>query len=299
MKIKSVKKFTTRFKKMAFGGVPDEEVLASHTFFDEKGNLVAEEKIDEDDGILEISKYVYDASGKMVRHDLIMEAEGISEIYEFNRDEKGRLLSEIKYYGEDPGEKTEYTYSTHDQPVTIARYDADGEPEAFEKISYNERDLLVEHHKMGPDKKVIEITKIDYNEKDEPVEKKVFDINNKLLRTTVISYNDKSELIRITEKNSDGIVISDVISTYDERGNVIQRKVRDFHSRTLRFEFDEHDNCITEEVFDENGNLTMKSNYEFDDNKQLIADSGYFMDMNRSAQMANTQNRYEYEYYNT
>jgi len=297
MKVKSIKKYTTRFKKMAFGGVPDEEVLASHTFFDEKGNLVAEEKIDEDDGILEINKYLYDDSGKMVRHNLIMEAEGISEMYEFNRDEKNRLLSEIKYYGEDPGEKTEYSYSTHDQPVTIARYDADGEPESFEKIAYNERDLLVEHQKMGPDQKLIETTKIGYNEKDGPIEKRVYDAKDKLIRTTAISYNDKGELVRITEKNSDGIVISDIISTYDDRGNVIQRKIRDFHSRTLRFEFDESDNCITEEIFDENGNLTMKSNYEFDENKQLISESGYFMDMNRSAQMANTQSRYEYEYF--
>ena len=297
MKIKSIKKYTTRFKKMAFGGEPDEEVLASHTFFDEKGNLVAEEKIDDEEGILEVNKYTYDASGKMLKHELIMEAEGISEVYEFNRDEKGRLLSEIKYYGEDPGEKTEYTYSTHDQPITIARYDADGEPESFEKIVYNERDLLVEHHKMGPDQKHVETTKIDYNEKDAPVEKRVYDNKDKLIRTTLISYNDKGELVRITEKNGDGIVISDIVSTYDDRGNVIQRKIRDFHSRTLRFEFDENDNCITEEVFDENGNLTMKSNFEFDENKNLLTESGYFMDMNRSAQMANTQSRYEYEYY--
>ncbi|MBL0342466.1 MAG: hypothetical protein IPP71_17115 [Bacteroidetes bacterium] len=151
--------------------------------------------------------------------------------------------------------------------------------------------------KWVPDQKHVETTKVDYNEKDAPVEKRVYDNKDQLIRTTKISYNDKGELVRITEKNGDGVVISDIASTHDDRGNVIERKIRDFHSRTLRFEFDENDSCITEEVFDENGNLTMKSNYEFDENKNLLTESGYFMDMNRSAQMANTQSRYEYEYY--
>lgn len=297
MKLKSIKKYTTKFKSMAFSDEPETEILTLHSIFDENGHLTGEEKIDQDEGDLEINRYRYNSTGKLIQHELILESEGISELYEFLRDEKDRIVKEVKYYGEDPGERTEYTYEAHEQPITIARYDADGEPETFDTIIYNEKDLVQEHHRLGPDKKLIEKAEIIYGEKDQPVEKKVYDDKNKLIRITTFSYNEKGDVTRIIDKNPDGVITSDVVSIYDERGNVIERKIRDFHSRTFRFAFDENDNCTQEETFDENGNLTMKSNYEFDENNRMINESGYFLDLNRSSQMANTHSRYEYEYF--
>jgi len=281
---------------MAFGGDPDSEVLSVHSMFDASGNIVEEIRIDEEDQV-EKHTFAYDGTGKLVRHELIIESDGVSESFEYARDEKGRITAETKFYGEDEGESVVYVYEAHDQPVMIERFDSDSELESIEKISYNDRNLLIEHKRFKPENELLETTNITYNEKDLPVEKVVMDNAGHVTSTTFLEYNDKGEPVRITEKNNQGKVISDVTSVYDDRGNVVERKVRDFHSRTLRFVFDERNNCIEETVYDENGNLTMKSNYEFDENNQLTTESGYFLDMNRGSQLANTQSHYEYEYY--
>lgn len=296
MKIKSSKKYTTRFKKMAFGGDPDEEVLAVHSFYDDKGNVTEEIRLDEEDNI-EKHTFTYTDAGKLLRHELMIEADGISETFVYDRDEKGRVIKETKFYVEDEGESTAYEYAAHIQPVRIAKFDSDNEPESVELIIYNDNELLIEHRKFDNENKLLEITEVSYNDKKLPAEKRVLDKNSVLISTTLFLYDDKDEMIRVVEKNKEGKIISDIISVYDERGNVTERKIKDFHSRTLRFDFDERNNCVEETVYDEHGNMTMKSNYEFDEHNNLVAESGYFLDMNRGSQMANSQSRYEYEFY--
>ncbi len=296
MKIKSSKKYTTRFKKMAFGGEPDGEILSVHSLYDDQGKVIEETRIDEEDQE-EKHVFAYSETGKLIRHELSIESDGISETFEYTRDEKGRVIQEIKYYGDDPGERVVYVYAAHEQPVSISRFDADGEPETVETISYNEKNLLTEHINANAANKITEVSRIEYDENDRPVKKTVFDGKDEMISVTSLSYNENNELIRITEKNKEGKVVSDITTTYDERGNVTSRKVRDFHSKSLQFSYDENDNCIEEAVYDEHGNMTMKSNYEFDADNHIISESGYFLDMNRGSQMANSQSRYEYEFY--
>lgn len=296
MKIKVTKKYTTRFKKMAFGGDPEGEVLAVHSIFNDKGNVIEEIRIDEDDQI-EKHQFVYNDAGKLIQHDLLIESDGISEMFVYERDEKGRILKETKFYGEEEGERTIYEYSSHEQPVSIERFDADNEPESFDTITYNDKDLLTEHRRFNNEKKLIEISQLSYNDKNLPIEKRVLNEKSDIVSITTLVYNDKDELIRMTEKNKEGKTTSDIISVYDDRSNVIERRIRDFHSRSLQFVYDERDNCVEEAVYDEHGNMTMKSNYEFDEKNNPIAESGYFLDMNRGSQMANSQSRYEYEYW--
>ena len=282
---------------MAFSGRPDEEVLSVQSHYDEKGNLVEEFKIDDDDGTNERIVYMYNDQGKLIRHEHLMENEGISESFVYTRDEKGRVTCEWKHYGDDPGEKIVYHYEAHNQPVKIERYDADGDAESFETIIYNEKDQLIEHHKLAPDETFVEKTVITYNEKELPVEKHVYNNKGDVIQTTAINYNDKNEVIRVTEWNADGKVTSDITSTYDEKGNVTERKIKDFHSRTLRFAYDDNDNCISEETYDEHGNLVMRSTYEFDEHNHLTAESGYLLNTSGSGKHGNSHSRYEYEFW--
>lgn len=297
MKVKVSRKYTLKFQKMAFGGEAEGEVLEVESFYDEKGNITEQVNSDEEGNLIEKSIFLYDASNRIIKHELHMLVDDVHEILVYERDDKGRVLSETKMYGDDPGEQTLYSYAEHESPVSIQRFDADGEHESFEELTYNDAGYPVEHLKFGPDKLLVEKTTISYNSNNKPVEKLLMDSNGNLLKTTLIVYDEKGQLTRVTEKNDAGKVISDIISLYDERGNVIERKVKDFHSRTIRFKFDEHDNCIEEEMLDENGNMTMKSNFEFDENNLLISESGYFTDMNRSSNMSNSHSRYEYEFY--
>ncbi|HEX5001082.1 MAG TPA: hypothetical protein VFW78_01190 [Bacteroidia bacterium] len=295
--IKTVRKYITRFKKMAFGGEPDGELLGQVSHYNESGKLISEIKYDPETGLPEKNEYSHDDQGRLIKHVMILEHDGISETFEYNRDEKGRVVNELKLYGDDPGEQTVYEYLAHEHPVKIEKFDADGDAESVETVTYNEKDLPVELLHYNNEGNLEERTVFTYNEADKPVGRTTYDAEDAVLKTMTLRYNDKGELVRVTEKNAEGVVISDVITAYDAKGNVIERKVRDFHSRTLQFHYDDNNNCIEEVMLDENGNLIMKNTFEFDDENKLISESGYYMDMNRSQEGANTMARYEYEWH--
>lgn len=296
-KIKTSRKYTTRFKKMAFGGDPDGEFLSHIIQYDDQGNMTEEIKFDPETGLPEKNIYSYDANGRMIAHQLIMEHDGISETFRFIRDDKGRVTTEVKFYGDDEGEKSIYAYDAHEHPVRIEKFDADGEPESVETVTYNAKDLPVLVLKTNADGTVEEKTEFEYHENGKPLKRITYNADNRQIREMIFQYNDRDELIRVTDKNADGVITSDIISTYDDRGNIIERKVRDFHSRILRFKYDDRNNCTEEEMLDENGNLIMKNTFEFDEQNQVTAESGYYMDLNRSQERANTVARYEYEWY--
>jgi YD repeat-containing protein len=296
-KIKSAKKYTTQQQKLSFGNSETEEILASESFYDQNGNLCEEIKSGDDHSENERHVFEYDAQGKLIRHVLELTTDGISETLVYTRDEKGRVVVDQKFYGDDPGEKVTFEYHAHQQPVKIERHDPDGELESVEILTYDESDKLIQHQKFDAHNQIVETTSIAYNEKGLPSEKKVTDSDGNEISSTEITYDENGDVIRITEWNEQGKITSDVLSVYDERRNVTERKIKDFQSRTLKFGYDEHDNCIVEEVYDENGNLIRKHSYEFDDQKQITSETSLFLDPMRGGNFNNSSSRYEYEYW--
>jgi YD repeat-containing protein len=266
-------------------------------FYDTAGNMTEEIKFDSDTGLPEKNSYTYDALGKMLTHHLELEHDGVSETFVFTRDEKGRVTSEVKLYGDDPGERTNYSYDAHEHPNRIEKFDADGEPESVETVTYDAKNLPVTIVKSDGTGKTEEITGFEYNDEGRPLKRTTHGPDQKLLKEMTFAYNDRGDVTRVTEKNAEGVITSDIMSVYDDRGNVTERRIRDFHSRILKFTYDDRNNCIEEDMLDENGNLIMKNTFEFDAQNNLLAESGYYMDMNRSQERANTVSRFEYEFY--
>ncbi len=297
MKVKSLKKFTVRHKKLAFGGEPDEEIFASQVNYDEQGNVVEQLKIDDDEGINERNIYSYNDSGKLICHEVHLDMEGFYERFDFTRDENNRLTCEQKYYGDDPGERIVFYYDSHDHPVKIEKFDADGEQEQVELFKYDDKHNLVENHKFDNSGNLLEKSTIEFNEKNLPVAKYVYDSNGDLVKGTTLEYNEQGEPTTIDEKNASGKLISRVHSVYNEKGLVIERHIKDFHSRVMKFVYDEQNNCIEESLYDEHGNLTMKLTYEYDDENRLVFDSAYYLDASGGGSRVNSMNRYEYEFW--
>lgn len=298
-KIRCVKKYTTIQQKLSFGNSEPEEILASESFYDQNGNLLEEHKTGDDDSEHEKHIFEYDSNGRLLKHFLEITSEGISETIVYIRDEKGRVVSDQKFYGDDPGEKITYEYLAHQQPVKIERYDPDGEPEFIETLTYDQNDRLTEHRKYDSENRLIEATFITYNDKGLPSEKKLTDSRGHKISSTEITYDENGDVTRITEWNDAGKITSDVISVYDERRNVTERKIKDYQSRTLRFSYDDNNNCTVEEVYDENGNLIKKHSYEFDEHNRMIAETSLFLDPMRGGNFNNSGSRYEYEFWTT
>ena len=66
--------------------------------------------------------YEFDSNGKLLSHTLLYAVDEVTEKRVLTRNEKGFLLSEVKYYGTDAGEKTEYEYDEKDNITAIIHY---------------------------------------------------------------------------------------------------------------------------------------------------------------------------------
>ena len=92
-------------------------------------------------------------------------------------------------------------------------------------------------------------------------------------------------------------MISGVISLYDEDRNLIEKQIKDYYSKTVRYQYDEHNRCISNELFDSNGMLMRKNLFEFDEDGNVVAEQTYEMDTTRGGRDKHFSSRYEYEYY--
>lgn len=296
MKIKVRRKYTSNLRQMAFGGSAADERLVEELVYDERGRILQSRKW-EDDGAIESNQYVYDAEGNIVEHTMRLETEDVSERFVFERDAKGRVIAETKYYGEDAGEQTVYAYGDWDTPTKITRYDVDGELESVETLEYDAQGNVITHVKADAEGLLIEQALIAYDTNGKPVSKSVMNSNRITQAVTTIAYDESGRVVRATDKNADGMVISDVASQYDDRGNVVLRKIRDFNSRLLRFEYNDQDQVLIEEVLDGNGNLIMRNTMEYDEHGHLSSESEFWLDTGRGRGDGNSVSRFEYEFF--
>src|ERR1041384_4273918 len=101
-KVKSIKRYSFEHKMLKFGEVNGHETdyLSLITNYDDKGNIVEEQKINPENEVEEINTFVYSKEGKLMEHVMLMVEDNAKEVLKIERDEKGRLVKEQKYYGD-------------------------------------------------------------------------------------------------------------------------------------------------------------------------------------------------------
>ena len=298
-KIKSVKRYNRYFKTFNFSNtqeIAEEEHLESNTTLDESGNTLLEEKFNVDGELEERNTYTYNPQGKLMEHSLLYAVEDVTEKRILKRDDKGRLIVETKYYGDESGEHTEYVYDEKGEPIERKNYDEEGTFISLEKFSYNEKGGLSEQVKFGPDQKVEERTVFQQPD-DKTIEQLEYEGADKLKNKTVIRFNEAGKELSSVQTTPDGKLISGVYSVYDDKGNLVERQYKDFYSKTVRYQYDEKNQLVMQELFDGNGLLLRKNMYAYDDDGNMSLEQTYEMDTSRGGRDKHFETRYEYEFY--
>lgn len=298
-KIKTIKRYNQNYKLFGFTeGQPKAEVefLESETVINSEGNVLSESKFDADGEPEEKNSYRYEAHGKPVEHILHLIAEDMTEKRIFNRDEKGRLLEEIKYYGDDTGERTTFVYDEKDNLVERKYFDEEGDFQAHETFSYNKDGSLLEHKKTNKEGKIEEHRSFINND-DRTIEQHEYNDDGSLSSKTIFKFDEAGKEISSIQTTADGKLISAVTTTYDDNGNEIEKQFKDFYSKTVRYSYDDNNRCLTNELFDVNGVLIRKNLYEYDEEGNVIAEQTYEMDTSRGGRDKHFGIRYEYEFY--
>jgi hypothetical protein len=298
-KIKTIKRYNRPFKPFSFANSQDqadEEYLESDAELDESGNTLVETKYSEDGEVEEKNSYRYNQEGKLLEHTLLYAVDDVTERRMLTRNEKGFLLSEIKYYGDDSGERTEYVYDEKDNLIEKRHFDEEGVFVGKENFKYDEIGSLTEHIKYTNTDAIEEhytFQKID----DKTIEQVQHNPDGSLANRTVIRFNDEGKELSSEQKTADGKLISSITTVYDEKGNITERHYNDFYSKTNRYVYDENNRCIMQELFDGNGTLVRKNMYGYDEEGNVISEHTYEMDTTRGGRDKHFETRYEYQYW--
>ncbi len=295
-KIKSLKRYNQNYRNFNFSDLTshaDEEFVDMEVLFDADGNIIEEIKYDLTGEIEEKNSYTFNSNGKLLTHTLLYALDDATEKRVLTRNEKGLLISEIKYYGDDTGEKTEYEYDEKDNVTAIIRYDEEGLLISREEIKYNEKGNIIDRTTYSPDKAIL--AKITFSlPENNQVEENEFDEKGVLVSKTLLKFNENGKELSSLQTTPQGKLIASVQNTYDERGNIIEKIYKDFYSKTLKYSYNEKDNLTIQELYDDNGLLLRKNMFEYDEDGNVIAEQTYEMDTSRGGRDKHFGTRYEY-----
>jgi YD repeat-containing protein len=299
-KIKTIRRFMQLYKNFSFSELmtrADAEFIDMQIDMDEAGNVLSESKFSEEGELEEKNSYTYNSQGKLTGHVLLFAVEDVTERRELRRDDKGRLLEEIKFYGDDTGERTEYQYDDKDNVSSIVYYDEEGNFSSREEMRYNDDASLTERIRYDGENNVTERLSIGVASEEKQVEEIEFNPDGSVKSKALVKFNEAGKEVSSVQRTPEGKLISSVESTYDEKGNVVERRYKDFYSKTLRYAYDEKDRLITQELYDGSGMLLRKNIYEYDEEGNVTAEQTFEIDTSRGGRDKHFGTRYEYEFF--
>ncbi len=299
-KIKLVRRLNQRYKNFSFSELmtkADEEYLESVLEMDQAGNVLSESKFDKQGELEEKNALTYTSDGKLIEHVLYYAMDDVTEKRLLNRNEEGRLLEEVKFYGDDAGERTAYEYNENNLISAIIEFDEEGSFISREEIKYDSEGSVFERIKSDENGNLIDRVLFEKANDSKVLLEKEFGSDGELKNVTTISFNEKGKELSSYQSTPEGKLITGIETSYDDKGNVIERDYKDFYAKTVRYEYDENNRMITQELFDGSGLLLRKNIYEYDESGNLLAEQTFEMDNSRGNKEKHFGTRYEYEFY--
>jgi len=298
-KIKSIRKYSQRYKNLSFSelmSVADEEFLETVIELDAEGRVLSESKFANDGELEENNLFSYNPQGKLTEHVLVFAVEDVTEKRVLKRNEKGLLLEEVKYYGDDTGERFTYTYNEKEDVTSITRFDEDGVFDYCEEMTYDSGGSLAERVKKDQSGNVLSKMMFSKNTDDHSVEENEYKSDGTLESKTVYKFDESGREISAVQTTKDGKLISSVVSVYDENGDMVERHYKDFFSKLVKNTYDDQHRILTTELFDNTGLLLRKNIHTYDEEGNLATEQTFEMDTSRGGRDKHFGTRYEYEF---
>lgn len=299
-KIRQIRKYNQRYKNFSFSEVmnkADEEYLEAVVEMDDKGQVLSESKFLKNGALDEKSSFQYSDGGKLAEHILHHASEDTTEKRILRRNEKDLLLEEVKYYGDDSGERTAYQYDDKDRIIAIEQYDEDGIHVSTEAIQYDEKGSVTERAMQDADGTLQEKYIFEHNPATFTIIEYHYDGKGDLQSQTLMTFDAKGAEVSSVQTTASGKLIAATYSQYDEKGNLVQRDYKDFYSKTVKNTYDDESRLLVQELYDGHGLLLRKNIFEYNDAGQLTSEQSFELDTSRGGTDKHFGTRYEYDFY--
>lgn len=214
-----------------------------------------------------------------VRVFLMTERESYGSKSTYEYDENGNKLVITIYMDGEPFNQHRYEYNEDNNPVSSKSYRyTDGEKTETTRTRYEynddghlERTVTYSNgKKTGTGKFVCD--------EDGNILKSVFyDTDGSQTGYATYEYNSDGKEISYEHYSADGKLTSSEETTYDQNGNITKFVAWStkadgtlYISRHYEETYDDNGNCITHRSFDENGEISYDSTYEYDSDDRLL-----------------------------
>lgn len=256
----------------SFGEVPaDKGHLHHETYYDAQGRAIKEVKYFEDGGTDEVHEYAYDEKGRVTEEKLYYALSESEDITRTTYDDASRIVEEVLYYGDEPADKTVTQLDEHDHPLSIVRYDEEGEFLEKETFAYYKPGLIKEHRFLDDQEELIKKETSIYNDQDEVVEQHIWSADPDEINQTVTIQHEPQKTIS-EAKDEDGNLLYTRTHELDAKGRILKLIHADAQGgryQEQRSEYDDKDNLVMQEWVDAAGNVLRKQLFTYSEEGQL------------------------------
>jgi len=216
------------------------EYPALYRQFDHDGKLLEELSYDSNGNLAEKYSFVY-KDGILKEQIIFMDDESIGE-HKFFEYSDGRISKIITKYAENYSDETAISYDAEGRLISKITYDEgeEGEKHLYEYSNdSNTYKIFDDYGKLETQEKR------KFSSEGNLVQLVTTDYKDDIETTTDYTYNDKNFLIEEISRNKKNLIISNIIYSYDEKGN-IEKSVLSTGKTiiTSSYKYDDHNNEI-------------------------------------------------------
>ena len=260
-KIKSIK---------AWAYFGDEKFLKSLVEFDENGNETRKETYFGPDELESKILTIYNEKGLIVMETNLGEDNQETEKTVIERDTDGNIIKATLIYADGSETIKSYVHEENGKLVTISEVSDEGEFESKVRIRLDEKDNVIEQTSFNENDEITEQLQYVFDEKRNITKEITFNGSNKVSESSYI-YNETGNLAKKVTLSASGETIDWALFSYDENGKLIEQQYGD---HTLyKIKYNEKGMPVNEQKVNAMGMVDYIKNFIYNESDELIEEN--------------------------
>lgn len=297
MKIKKVIVFKQVYQLFEDSkNTPEKEFKELETLFDESQNIIRETKYLEDGSVDEMATFKYDANKRLTEEKVVSSLSEGEDRRVLEYDDASGTVTDINYYGEEPGEKT-ITKRNKDGDITdITRFDEEGNLTSETRISYFKPGLVLIEEELDETGNIFKRVSNVYDEKDQIISQEIMNEDEEPPEIFIsIARQELTETTTAVDKEEE--ILYTHTRFFNKQGQLEKLEVNGPDSEySVYYEYHTSGKPGLQEIRDAADNLIRRHEFTYNDKQQLsqeiLLDNQAYMREN-----THIRSRYEYDYF--
>jgi len=208
---------------------------SSYKEFNVAGDLICENRYNEEGSVIARTANIYDADGKLVETQYYDSLQETTETHSYTYNERGELLKETVDFGQ--GFLTVYAYhrDSSKRQLTISEQDEDGVVEETKTRVFDTNGNLLEETVYDDNNKAISRIKNSFDQNQRLIRKEENDLRYKTIQYHEYYYHESGRLTGVKTLNHKDKVQNWVKVEYDENNRPVKQITMNGHTITIEY----------------------------------------------------------------